>query len=263
MSPLSEDLRTAREQKGLSLQQVADLTLVNVKFLEAIERGEYSFLPQAYVRAFLREYSQVVGLNARESMDRYEQETAAPPAVPSPAPAPSPTPPTIPEMPKAEEPPSGGGFSPRPAWLVTAAIALFTLVVIVLALQDRPAEQTVEEIPFRDMVRENEERASANLPERPQPIPEQLLPADSLTLLAVTLDSVWVQMVVDKEDPREYIFPPNRRATWKARDRFVVTVGNAGGIQFTLNQTSLGTLGVPGAVVRNVEFDRRTLDREQ
>jgi hypothetical protein len=139
----------------------------------------------------------------------------------------------------------------------------WSLVVIVLALQEHPAEEAVEEIPFRDMVRQNEQRAAANLPERPQPLPEEILPADSLTLLAVTLDSVWVQIVVDTQDPREYIFPPNRRARWKARNRFVVTVGNAGGIQFTLNQTSLGTLGVSGAVVRNVEFNRRSLDREQ
>ena len=79
----------------------------------------------------------------------------------------------------------------------------------------------------------------------------------------MTLDTVWVQVVVDTQAAREYIFPPDRRATWTARDRFLVTVGNAGGIQFTLNQTSLGTLGVPGAVVRNVEFSRRTLEREQ
>jgi len=260
---LAEDLRTARQHGQLTLQQVADLTLVNVKFLEAIDRGDYSFLPQAYVRAFLREYAQVVGIDPQEAMDRYERETAAaqeaPPAPPEAARLASPPP-----QPQETAPvPTPGGFSPRPAWLVTAAIALFTLVVIILALQERPSDEAVQEIPFHDMVRQNEQRAAASMPERPEPLPEEILPADSLTLLAVTLDSVWVQMVIDNQDPREYIFPPNRRATWKARMRFLVTVGNAGGIQFTLNQTSLGTLGVSGAVVRNVEFNRRTLDREQ
>ena len=253
MKTLSEDLRAARQQRQMTLQQVADLTLVNVKFLEAIDRGDYSFLPEAYVRAFLREYAQVVGMDAQEAMDRYDQETAPRPVPPTARPAGV-------EPPKAEP---SGGFSPRPAWLVTGAIALFTLVVIVLALQEGPEENPVAEIPFRDMVRQNEQRAATSIPERPESLPEQLVPADSLTLLAVTLDSVWVQIVIDAQDPREYISPPNRRATWKARDRFVVTVGNAGGIQFTLNQTSLGTLGVQGAVVRNVEFSHRTLDREQ
>lgn len=260
MSTLSEDLRTARQAKQLTLQQVADITLVNVKFLEAIDRGDFSFMPQAYVRAFLREYAQVVGMDAKETMERYENETAPKPPATEHRPAESA--PTV-EAPK-EEPEPSGGFSARPAWLVTAAIALFTLVVIMLALQDRPdQESAVQEIPFRDMVRESEERAAERLGGRPEPLPEEILPADSLTLLAVTLDSVWVQMTIDNQNPREYIFPPSRRATWKARERFVVTVGNAGGIQFTLNQTSLGTLGVSGAVVRNVEFNRRTLNREQ
>lgn len=261
MSTLSEDLRTARQQKQLTLQQVADITLVNLKFLEAIDHGDYSFMPQAYVRAFLREYAQVVGMDPKEAMERYERESAPEPP-PTLTRAPEAPPPV--EIPQAGPPAGSAGFSARPAWLVTAAIALFTLVVIVLALQDRPEQDSaVQEIPFGDMVRESERRAAENIPARPEPLPEELIPADSLTLLAVTLDSVWVQMTIDNQDPREYIFPPNRRATWKARNRFVVTVGNAGGIQFTLNQVSLGTLGVPGAVVRNVEFSRRTLDREQ
>ena len=67
MSPLSEVWDGPRA-KGLSLQQVADLALVNVKFLETMN-GD-SFFPRPMFRAFLREYSQVVGLNARESMDR-------------------------------------------------------------------------------------------------------------------------------------------------------------------------------------------------
>ena len=262
MSTLSEDLRTARQAKQLTLQQVADITLVNVKFLEAIDRGDYSFMPQAYVRAFLREYAQIVGMDPKEAMERYEHETA--PAPPVTEQRPQETAPAV-EIPKATaEPEPSGGFGARPAWRVTAAIALFTLVVIMLALQDRPEEEgAVQEIPVRDMIRESEQRAAEGLGARPEPLPENILPADSLTLLAVTLDSVWVQVTIDNLDPREYIFPPNRRATWKARDRFVVTVGNAGGIQFTLNQTSLGTLGVSGAVVRNVEFNRRTLDRDQ
>ena len=70
MGTLAEDLRTARQHGQLTLQQVADLTLVNVKFLEAIDRGDYAFLPQAYVRAFVREYAQVVGIDpARAGLD--------------------------------------------------------------------------------------------------------------------------------------------------------------------------------------------------
>jgi hypothetical protein len=38
---------------------------------------------------------------------------------------------------------------------------------------------------------------------------------------------------------------------WVAKERFVVTMGNAGGATFRLNGKDIGSLGKPGAVVRN------------
>jgi hypothetical protein len=46
---------------------------------------------------------------------------------------------------------------------------------------------------------------------------------------------------------------------WKARDKFAVTLGNAGAMEFTLNKKKVGTLGKRGSVVRNVELNRKTL----
>jgi hypothetical protein len=83
-------------------------------------------------------------------------------------------------------------------------------------------------------------------------------PRDSLLLSAVTTDTVWVHLVIDGLAPRDYIFKPNMKMSWKALNRFSVTLGNAGAIQFTLNKKNLGTLGLPGRVVRNVELTRHS-----
>ena len=53
-SPVTE-LKKAREQKGMSLSDIADATLINIRFLEEIERGNFSFLPETYIRGLLRE----------------------------------------------------------------------------------------------------------------------------------------------------------------------------------------------------------------
>src|SRR5512140_2914453 len=65
-------LKQAREAKNLSLADVSDTTFISIRFLEAIEAGKTDILPQAYVRAFIREYATVVGLNAADVMRRYD-----------------------------------------------------------------------------------------------------------------------------------------------------------------------------------------------
>ncbi|MEM6251993.1 MAG: helix-turn-helix transcriptional regulator [Cyanobacteria bacterium P01_D01_bin.156] len=64
-------LKTIRTQKGLSLQQVAQRTKVQPKQLRAIETGDYQTLPEAiYVRGFLKQYAQALGLNGADIANR-------------------------------------------------------------------------------------------------------------------------------------------------------------------------------------------------
>ena len=53
-------------------------TRINLKFLEAIERGQFQILPQTYMRAFLREYALMLNLDPDDIVQRYNsarQET--------------------------------------------------------------------------------------------------------------------------------------------------------------------------------------------
>jgi hypothetical protein len=43
---------------------------------------------------------------------------------------------------------------------------------------------------------------------------------------------------------------------WKARDYFVVTLGDAGAVTFFLNGKEIGTLGEEGSVIKNVVLSR-------
>jgi hypothetical protein len=52
------------------------------------------------------------------------------------------------------------------------------------------------------------------------------------------------------------------QVSWKARNRFLLTIGNAGGVEVTLNKRPFGPLGQRGAVVRNREFNRQSLNRK-
>ncbi|MFI2857055.1 RodZ domain-containing protein [Paenibacillus sp. JSM ZJ436] len=75
MSELGQQLREARLQKGMSLDDVQEITKIRKRYLEAIEAGDYKVLPGSfYVRAFIKTYAEAVGLNPDELMEGHKQD---------------------------------------------------------------------------------------------------------------------------------------------------------------------------------------------
>ncbi|MEC2344312.1 helix-turn-helix domain-containing protein [Paenibacillus barengoltzii] len=84
MSDLGQQLREARLARGLSLDDVQEMTKIRKRYLEAIEMGDYKVLPGSfYVRAFIKTYAETVGLDADELLAEHRQN------VPSTAPEPT------------------------------------------------------------------------------------------------------------------------------------------------------------------------------
>ncbi|MCU0411276.1 MAG: helix-turn-helix domain-containing protein, partial [Bacteroidetes bacterium] len=82
-------LKNRRVAQQVSLTDIAAETRINIRFLEAIERGDFHVLPQTYVRAFLREYALIVDLPAEEVMRQYDEILGTPAQATAPHPEPS------------------------------------------------------------------------------------------------------------------------------------------------------------------------------
>ena len=84
MASFGARLQTAREQRGISLRQIAAATRISMTALEALERDDFSRLPGGiFSRAFIRSYAREVGLDPEVTvneflveMGRYEREAA-------------------------------------------------------------------------------------------------------------------------------------------------------------------------------------------
>ena len=72
----ADELKSARLKKGISLEQMAAKTRIDIKFLEAIDNGNFGFLPELYVKAFIKQYANVVELDEDEVIKRYEDAKA-------------------------------------------------------------------------------------------------------------------------------------------------------------------------------------------
>ncbi len=67
------DLKTARENSGLTLKELFERTRISVVNLEAIENGHYHLLPvPIYTRNFIKKYAAALGVDAQSALRRYE-----------------------------------------------------------------------------------------------------------------------------------------------------------------------------------------------
>ena len=72
MATLGEELREAREKKGLTLEQIAETTRISHTFLKALEEDNYTVIPgDVFVTGFLRSYARELGIDEKHVLARY------------------------------------------------------------------------------------------------------------------------------------------------------------------------------------------------
>ncbi|MGH2632417.1 MAG: helix-turn-helix domain-containing protein, partial [Tepidiformaceae bacterium] len=79
MADIGITLRSARVQKGLTIDQVAQDTRISSRFLEALEDEAFEELPApVYVRGFLRSYANYLHIDAQPLLDKLNAGPGAP-----------------------------------------------------------------------------------------------------------------------------------------------------------------------------------------
>ena len=67
-----EDLKFKREEGGFSLEEISDYTKIDIRYLIAIEEGDFSCLPAVYMRLFIRSYCDYIGADSKKALNDYE-----------------------------------------------------------------------------------------------------------------------------------------------------------------------------------------------
>ena len=73
MPAFGENLRREREMRGVSLEEISSSTKISLRFLEAIEREDFSKLPGGiFSRSFIRSYARYLGLDEERVVAEYQ-----------------------------------------------------------------------------------------------------------------------------------------------------------------------------------------------
>jgi cytoskeleton protein RodZ len=73
MPAFGENLRREREMRGVSLEEISSATKISLRFLEAIEREDFSKLPGGiFSRSFIRTYARYLGLDEERVVAEFQ-----------------------------------------------------------------------------------------------------------------------------------------------------------------------------------------------
>ena len=74
MDSVGEYLKEAREAQGMSLDQVASLTRIQLQFLQALEDEDFVKLPEhVFTKGFVRTYARSLGIDEDEALRRFSE----------------------------------------------------------------------------------------------------------------------------------------------------------------------------------------------
>lgn len=237
---LGERFRAAREQRGLTLSDVAEQLHIRSVYLAAIEEQNWKAIgAPVYTRGFLRTYARFLGLDAEDAVTEFNASEGA-----SPAPQISSQPSVAPYEPR----PGGGSLAPL-IWIAgVIAVALIGFVIYLYVTPTRGGQQQLAATAAGQPTAPSLANPNAtNVPgsPTPSPAPSPLL-AKAMTI-HLTAPS-WLRVTVDGNVSIEGTFPAGTTKNFHGKTA-VVRVGNAGGVEITVDGKPVGKLGAAGDVV--------------
>jgi transcriptional regulator with XRE-family HTH domain len=246
LTKFAEELKSAREARGLTLVQIASRTRIDVKFLQAIEDGNYDVLPELYIRAFIKDYAQTVDLNAKEILQKFDAAKSG-----KIEPQASIEEKRTSEIPKYTEPINNpdknsilpdnenrkGMFSDvKFNYLAGCFILLLTLIIIYFTILKEPSPAAIQEKQVNEITESNKSRYEINANPKPQnPISSANDLNDSLKLSIITSERVWIKIMSDGKLKNQLIIQPNSKMIYTALKNFNISLGNAGVVKLFLN----------------------------
>jgi cytoskeletal protein RodZ len=256
-------LRAHREAQELTIEGLSAATRIMPRLVRALEEGCYDDLPSAvYVRGFVRAYCAQLDMAPDHALGLLAAETAPP------EPTPIATVPVEPPCRTAWERAGRAGLIS--GGLLLAASAVYSVVWLTEDRTDPSGPAAVVAV-WSPPEPASPARLGGDHGRQPDPtvtvVPSgppaaasaagtvATTPAERVLVMRAD-ETTWVRVKPDGRPTSEVTLSPGGVQEFRSTGRFLVTVGNAGGVRLELDGTPLPTLGRPGEVVRDLVLPR-------
>ncbi|MBK9247743.1 MAG: DUF4115 domain-containing protein [Ignavibacteria bacterium] len=266
MNPLSERLRSRREELTLSVKEISARTKIRPNVINALEEGNFDVLPRVYITSFVRNYGALLEIPDEEldelwvasGLDNPAQETAGfslssvlqsgrenSTSTPQSSNSNSPNKPTSKIKP----------VQPTPRIISAMVYSAFVIgcaaLVYYFLIRETPkVKNSGESVPTAEIRPDSGEGGFLNS------LFDESLPKDSIILEATATDSVWLTINADGTRSDQLLMTPGSTKRWSAKTQFILSLGNAGAIQLKRDNVSLPSLGKIGTALRYVKITK-------
>jgi cytoskeleton protein RodZ len=264
MTSIGEKLRHQRIQKKISLERVSLETKIGVRLLEAIEAGQFEKLPGGvFRRSFVLQYARALQLDPDEiagelnQLNQFDEVPAMPTA----------------EVVNGHDQNSGSAFGfhgdlsgLRGSTLgsLLAAVGVIMACALIYNWWQSPSAAKVQTARVQPAAAAPPIATPAPVPSAPAPAaPEPSAPvsqpspapADAAHVrVGLSADeTTWVSISSDGKNVFAQALEPHETKIVEASSKVRLLVGNAGGVEISLNGKPIGPIG-PRGQVRIVEF---------
>lgn len=268
-------LKAARLEQGFSIDQVVEQTLINRRYIVALESDDHAAIPaDFYAISFLRQYSRALGLQSDDLVDALRRQLADVDEIPA-------EPFSIQLRPPSQAL-RAAAFEKIRRWtgefIVNRSNAVVAGVLMLVgglgwwyvgysetAVIASPTQGVGTESPRTAEVDSGVAAApGATVAESAAPATKSTVrtsepalpgPAATLTIQLRASGEVWVRGIVDGGRPQEAILQSGNVRTFRAQERLQFTAGNAGAITLVVNGQVQDSIGERGQV-RHIQVDR-------
>lgn len=243
---IGKALKDKREALGISLQEASSKTQIKLEFLQTLEEETFDLLPYPfYLGGFLRRYAHFLGLDS-DALSKAFLDQVTKPVVAT-------------FEPIQRISPSFWKRWRRPLLsILAAALVLMLFLLLVRLLSPGPSKRVSSPPPAPTAspqvvtpppgeVKEESSPAPASQPLAKPPLRER---RHNLSLYAK--EKTWLVVRADEDQAREILLLKGEAISLWARERFLLTLGNAGGVEMVLDGKRLPQPGSSGEVVRDL-----------
>lgn len=289
MTSVGETLRRERLKRKLDLEGISNELKISARMLAAIEDERFDKLPGGvFAKSFVRQYARLLGLDEEEIAGQLQR--ILDPQAPSPQAGLELVKDTVVPLPRGVEAWDAVGDKrvrgPSPVRSLMMLVGVIVVCSLIYALWQRggrltwlssargsaPAPiQTVQAPPPPAAENEPQTQSAADAPptapieptaatdikqettEAPPPAPAAPIPEGAVRLEITAQDEVWVSARADGKFLFAVTLKPNESRIAEAGQTVLLRLGNAGGVNISLNGKPVGPVG-PKGQVRSVQF---------
>ncbi len=245
METIGEYLKRVRNTCGYSLEDVAGITKINLRYLEAIEHDDISKIPgDTFYHGFVRSYAKCLGVSEEEIGRRVRETVKTEPQAPT-ATVHSLDDKTIKKV----------AFTTKKTRIILPAAAGVIVTALLLIIF----------IGGRERGKIGNSKVSREVPVSTGEVQTQVVQKviEPVVIKIYARELTWIGARIDDKETKDVILKPGEGVMWNGENKIVLTVGNAGGIDVQVNGKTLEPIGKSGEVVRQVVITSAGISRQE